>query len=1541
MHQTVKGHWNPLYHKLHDIKIDGDKNRYFTITYANGLREILSHDGYETRLEQQNGWGVNFIYHRGTHLLQSVVDDEGNRITINRHQGYLDIISHKSDGQPAIIRIENHNSKPDKMTFLLASESVSPSIHLNYKGPLLTRVIYPTGLEKTFVFNCDDAMKFPSLLLSRFHSLCVVVAEETIPGAGQPAMKTHYLYSGANINGHNYLGFNSGLTTTTGNIKDTLFDAPVDYSYRTIKDNGLFKEIQTYNKYHLLIDTKLVSDHTGKTLSETENFFCNTEISDGCSQTSFTNLPITYSLPLKTINRSWGASSGPPAVSVTTKTYDHSGRIIRSTDAYGRMTLMKYCPVKGDSACPAVSASWPFSILPESVTLYPAPASSSVNISSLPFSSTYNFYRKQHNLHGSKYILTLDHQIYKAGYQRIILKRQYYKDRSNTLAYGLLKQIVKVNTTTTSSHAVIHNYRYTQDAKNHNRTTYISIELSPGKWQKLPSVVTSMFTNQIVERTGKGEQNKRLYHYDEFGRIVQTDLEAGTPFAVTLRYQYMLVPGHNQVIVTAVNGLQKKIVFDNAGRELMNFNEMISASGKAIPGHWQLKRSFRYDRYGRVIEQKSYIRDIADKVHILKTTKDYDDMGRVSHVYLPDKRIIFLLYDIPDHCMVSYQQSSQGERSPVRIVQNNLLDKPIKKRIIPASSAPLPPIELLCGFKEMAVNTAKTEVTTYDGWGHPVMLKDSMGRIVRTHYDALAHPDDITDPVGNHTHLVYNSTGQVTERWALPVSGGRYLLSSASYNNAGQLMYKAGEDGKKITFTYTETGKPATEVTSDGHLFSWRYNQIGLPVAKYIDGKIALQTDYDHITTKPIKKHDMTGITTWKYTIDGLAEQEVHSGENGYPDYKLSWNYNSDRHIASSSDIQGGMTYMRYDELGRLAILSYQPENGNIQVLCTTTYDAFSRINTIHYGSGMRRMIRYDNWSHQLQVTDTIADQVLSRWQFGYNANDNIIMLHQQTENHQEAVLNYQYDQLDNLISMQCNGSVNLPLCPRDTSFIGSGLSQAPVITSQSYRFTPLNRLLQVKEILQNTVIQKTLNKVVTYHYNNLKTPLRLQQTDTQWNQQVPTIRHIAYDHKGNMTIDGEGNHITYNIFNQITRVIKINGEQSQSSYDDSGLKRLEKSVSGQRYLFYNGNKLINEKIISSVNESHIIGYHGVARTIDGIIHDYAELNYKNDIVGILTKTTDSNHPYQLTQHNIYSPYGMVWHSQANLLTLPCRNLFGFDGERTDPVTGWQFLGMGERTYNPQQRYFVSEDPVGDGYAFASNNPIMKTDPSGNVSESVKKIFKLLRDIGTLGLGAIPVKGTIIAGALIVFGLSTLSLLVTIASYGHPWCAVLAGTGLGLLGLIPVASSAEPSNTGLNIAAAVIGVIQLAATITSAAFIVPKIYSCLSSCLCSAEQVADEVSASVHSFDSSSIENIAHDLAPENNIEMQEMTQTDAQLDVFERRIYLRFQHLISRRGDGLYLNIPNEVTIVATQSFFDSIAPVEESNIGTALAASYHSGRP
>ena len=36
----------------------------------------------------------------------------------------------------------------------------------------------------------------------------------------------------------------------------------------------------------------------------------------------------------------------------------------------------------------------------------------------------------------------------------------------------------------------------------------------------------------------------------------------------------------------------------------------------------------------------------------------------------------------------------------------------------------------------------------------------------------------------------------------------------------------------------------------------------------------------------------------------------------------------------------------------------------------------------------------------------------------------------------------------------------------------------------------------------------------------------------------------------GNMTTDGEGNHIMYNAFNQILQIIKSNGQQSSYAYD-------------------------------------------------------------------------------------------------------------------------------------------------------------------------------------------------------------------------------------------------------------------------------------------------------------------------------------------------------------------------------------------------------
>ena len=171
-------------------------------------------------------------------------------------------------------------------------------------------------------------------------SLCVVTKETVDPGAGQPLITTHYQYTQTNNNEHNYLGFNSVLEKNISTFKDVLFEAPVNYTYRTLEDNGITQEIRTYNKYHLLIDDQKISNRTQHKLSEVQSFFCRTDQRDGCAHSSFADLPATYSQPLKVVTRLWGDEdiSDLPAVTYETSQYDQQGRVISHTDSYGRST---------------------------------------------------------------------------------------------------------------------------------------------------------------------------------------------------------------------------------------------------------------------------------------------------------------------------------------------------------------------------------------------------------------------------------------------------------------------------------------------------------------------------------------------------------------------------------------------------------------------------------------------------------------------------------------------------------------------------------------------------------------------------------------------------------------------------------------------------------------------------------------------------------------------------------------------------------------------------------------------------------------------------------------------------------------------------------------------------------------------------------------------------------------------------------------------------------------------------------------------------
>lgn len=74
-------------------------------------------------------------------------------------------------------------------------------------------------------------------------------------------------------------------------------------------------------------------------------------------------------------------------------------------------------------------------------------------------------------------------------------------------------------------------------------------------------------------------------------------------------------------------------------------------------------------------------------------------------------------------------------------------------------------------------------------------------------------------------------------------------------------------------------------------------------------------------------------------------------------------------------------------------------------------------------------------------------------------------------------------------------------------------------------------------------------------------------------------------------------------------------------------------------------------------------------------------------------------------------------------------SLLGFNGERTDPVTGHYLLGNGYRAFNPVLMRFNSPDkfsPFGKGginaYIYCTGDPINYTDPSGTVGVNWLKL---------------------------------------------------------------------------------------------------------------------------------------------------------------------------------------------------------------------------
>ncbi len=96
------------------------------------------------------------------------------------------------------------------------------------------------------------------------------------------------------------------------------------------------------------------------------------------------------------------------------------------------------------------------------------------------------------------------------------------------------------------------------------------------------------------------------------------------------------------------------------------------------------------------------------------------------------------------------------------------------------------------------------------------------------------------------------------------------------------------------------------------------------------------------------------------------------------------------------------------------------------------------------------------------------------------------------------------------------------------------------------------------------------------------------------------------------------------------------------------------------------------------------------------------------DHLGSTTIVTDSSG--NKVGEMSYYPYGSTFSSEGDVPTEK-----KYTGQILDDSTGYYFYNA--RYYNPEVANFLSPDMAGDGYRYANNNPVMYSDPSGNMVE--------------------------------------------------------------------------------------------------------------------------------------------------------------------------------------------------------------------------------
>jgi RHS repeat-associated protein len=615
-------------------------------------------------------------------------------------------------------------------------------------------------------------------------------------------------------------------------------------------------------------------------------------------------------------------------------------------------------------------------------------------------------------------------------------------------------------------------------------------------------------------------------------------------------------------------------------------------------------------------------------------------------------------------------------------------------------------------------STAKGSNTTteYDGSGRIVAVIDALGNAENYSYDAVGNLITVTDRNGGVTTYTYDAldrlvamADQLGHRTTYAYNPVSNILSVQDPN--GQSTYYEYDALDRVTlitdvmanedlFSYDANGNLLSYTDAKGHATKYEYDRLNRRIKAI--SPLGFQTLYDYDPVgNVISKEDANGNTTL-YAYDALDRLKLTAYPNGS---KVKRDYDAVGNLIQISNIGIGLndvTKFSYDELDRLTEVTR--DYGSFSKSINYTYDENGNLATMRDPDGGITAYQCDEIDRFVDITDPYGEVTT----YQYDKGGRRIAM----ERPNGVTTSYSYDPASKLLSIVNKKSSGDVISSYTYTYdnIGNRLSMTEADGNvTSYGYDALNRLVNVTypsgeftqyeyDAVGNRLSETNSTSGVLYTYDA--------------DNRLLTANGIsyAYDNNGNLVSKSDGTNYKYEYENRLTEVILPDASQVTYLYSASGDRLSRTNSSGTIYYLYDLEDILMELYAGGVQQARYTHGPGIDEPVS--IHRNGNTSYYQfDGLDSVTSLTDASE--NVVAAYKYGAFGTITEETGNLI-----NSYKFTSREYEEDSGLYYYRA--RYYDAYVGRFLSKDPSGKDfddnlYTYVENNPIILTDPSGNI----------------------------------------------------------------------------------------------------------------------------------------------------------------------------------------------------------------------------------